>query len=152
MPSLHPLGHIKPSEKVLGRFRLPSASIPADCVLEIKLRYHLLSDPETITEKVVSVDMPIITPFHCTFDFSPRVHPDDWPDFFSIDNDLFDRDGTETTKVSQEQGIKQRWCLTTNILGVGEDTLTIERWELPLQNVSGGVCKASSIEHKPLGK
>jgi hypothetical protein len=121
-------------------------------VLEIKLRYHLLSDPETLTEKVVSVDMPIITPFNCTFDFSPRVHPDAWPDFFSIDDDLFDRCGTEAAKKSQGQGIKQQWCLTTNILGVGEDTLTIERWELPLQNVSGGECKASSIEHKPLGK
>jgi len=151
LASLHPLGNMKPSEHVTRYFTFSSAAIPADCVLEIKLQYNLVSDPETPTEKVVSVEMPIITPFHCTFDFSPRVHPDVWPDYFSIDDELFDDVGREDGKKPLSQGIIQRWCLTTTILGVGKDDITLERWELPLQHVAGAAaCNISLAEQKPM--
>jgi hypothetical protein len=146
-PSLHALGNMKPSERITRNFNFPSASIPADCSLEIKLRYNLLSDPETITEKVVSVDMPIIAPFHCTYDFSPRVHHGAWPDYFTLSDELFNG----STEKPQPQGIVQRWCLTANVQGVARDDITIEGWELPLQQVAGAAeCNVTATPQRPI--
>ena len=149
--SLHSLGNLKPSECVNRCFKFASANVPADCTLEIRLRYNLVSDPETPTEKVVSVEMPIISPFHCTFDFSPRVHPDIWPDYFSLEDGLFDAVGKEDGEKPPSQGIIQRWCLTTSILSVGKDDIMLEGWELPVQQVAGAAeCKISPSKRVPL--
>lgn len=150
--SLHPLGNMKPSERVVRFFKFASATVPADCTLEMRLRYNLVSDPETPTEKIVSVEVPITSPFHCTFDFSPRVHPDIWPDYFSFEDGSFDAVGKDDgEKKPPSQGIIQRWCLTTSILSVGKDDITLEGWELPVQQVAGvAECEILPSKQDPL--
>lgn len=153
-PSLYSLGTVKPSESTTRYFTFPSSVIPADCVLEIKLRYTLVSDPETTTEKVVLADMPIIAPFVCNYDFSPRVHPGAWPDYFSLDDELFNAVGKEEPagKKLSPQGIIQRWCLTASVLGMGDD-IVLEGWELPLEQLAGAAeCNITTTPQKPTGK
>ncbi|KAA8895445.1 Gryzun, putative trafficking through golgi-domain-containing protein [Sphaerosporella brunnea] len=140
LPSLHPLGSLKPSEHTTQYFTFASPRIPAECTLSIKLRYTLISDRETTTEKVVSVDMPITAPFHITYDFSPRVHHGPWSDYFTIPSDA-----------SKPQGIVQRWCLTANVQGLTIDDITIEGWDLSLQAVAGAAeCKISTQARKAI--
>jgi len=144
--SLHSLGNMKPNQHITRYFTFPSASEPADCTLEVKLRYNLVSDPETPTEKIVMVDMSVVSPFHCTFDFSPRVRHDTWPDYFSLDNELFASDAVKESV--KPQGIMQRWCLTATVQSVGKDDITIEGWELPLQQVAGAAGCDISLENQ----
>jgi hypothetical protein len=110
--------------------------MPADCTVEVKLKYHLLSDPDTPIEKTVVVDMPIINPFAPTFDFSPRVHPARWPDYFALDKELFNAVKEEVS--DKTVGITQQWCLTASVLGVAEDGIIIEGWDLVTEGVGPG--------------
>jgi len=149
--SLHSLGNMKPNQHITRYFAFPSASEPADCTLGIKLQYNLISDPETPTEKIVMVDMPIVSPFDCTFDFSPRVRHDVWPDFFSLGDEPSANEGADFKEDVKPQGIVQRWCLMAAVQGVGKDDITIEGWGLPLQQVAGSAgCEVSTGEQKAI--
>lgn len=80
--------------------------------------------------------MPVISPFRTSFDFSPRVHPERWPDYFSLpEQDIMSQEEIK----DQALGITQRWCLTVAIVGMGPGTVAIEGWELPILGVAGGV-------------
>lgn len=110
--------------------------MPADCAIEITAHYHLVSDPETPIAKPIVAEMPVISPFRTTFDFSPRVHPERWPDYFSLpEQDITLQEGSKERAL----GITQRWCLTVAIVGMGPETVEIEGWELPVLDVAGGV-------------
>lgn len=74
--------------------------------------------------------MPVINPFRTSFDFSPRVHPDPWPDYFSLPSDLAPQ---------CPLGITQRWALTVTIAAQGEGTLLLTEWALPVHAVAGGI-------------
>lgn len=133
--SLYPLGTLPPGASATRTFTFPSPSIPSDCGLEITAHYHLLSDPETPIAKPILADMPVISPFRTAFDFSPRVHPAPWPDYFSLTAlDLTPVDGKE-----RPLGITQRWCLTVSITGMGPGAVELESWELPVLGIAGGV-------------
>ncbi|KAI5780547.1 Gryzun, putative trafficking through golgi-domain-containing protein [Geopyxis carbonaria] len=149
--SAYNLGILVANSKSTLWFSFVSSSIPIDCTMEIKVQYHLLSDPETPIEKTATVDMPITNPFHPTFDFSPRVHPEPWSDYFSLSDDLFNKVNTNNENTPHMNGITQRWCLTTTVLAVGEDTIIVEGWELPMHTVEGGAdCSISAGEQKPM--
>lgn len=134
--SLYPLGAIPRGASVKRTFTFPSPSVPADCAIEITAHYHLVSDPETPIAKPIVAEMPVISPFRTTFDFSPRVHPERWPDYFSLpEQDITPEEGDKERAL----GITQRWCLTVGVVGMGPDTVEIEGWELPVLGVAGGV-------------
>lgn len=101
-------------------------------MIELTVHYHLVSDPDTPISKSVLAEVPIINPFSTAFDFSPRVHPDPWPDYFSLDEGA----GWEGGK--RVLGITQRWCLTVTLYGIGEGAVVVDDWELPIQNVESG--------------
>lgn len=134
--SLYPLGTVPSGASAKRTFTFPSPSVPADCAIEITAHYHLVSDPETPIAKPIVTEMPVISPFRTSFDFSPRVHPERWPDYFSLPEQ-----DTTSQEESKEQvlGITQRWCLTVAIVGMGPGTVEIEGWELPVLGVAGGV-------------
>lgn len=123
-----------PASHTLIPFSFQSSATPVDCTLEIVLRYHLVTDPETPIQKTVVAEMPIINPFHPTFDWSSHLHPEQWPDCFSISDEVFD---SVTPDVKPIIGITQRWALHAMMMNVGEDNLEITGWDLPVRTVSG---------------
>lgn len=133
---MYPLGTVPSGASAKRTFTFPSPSVPADCAIEITAHYHLVSDPETPIAKPIVTEMPVISPFRTSFDFSPRVHPERWPDYFSLPEQEI-----TSQEESKEQvlGITQRWCLTVAIVGMGPGTVEIEGWELPVLGVAGGV-------------
>lgn len=131
--SLHPLGKLSPSAPPTKcTISFPSPSIPADCAIEITAHYHLVSDPDTPIHKSVMAEMPIVNPFSTAFDFSPRVHPDPWPDYFSLE------EGTGWENGKRVLGITQRWCLTVTLSTTGGGAVVAENWELPIHAVESG--------------
>ncbi|KAG0640099.1 Gryzun, putative trafficking through golgi-domain-containing protein [Tuber brumale] len=128
-----PLGKLSPSTPPTKRtICFPSPSIPADCAIEITVHYHLISDPDTHIHKSVMAEMPIINPFSTTFDFSPRIHPDPWPDYFSLE------EGTGWENGKRVLGIIQQWCLTVTLYTTGGGVVVVENWELPIHAVESG--------------
>lgn len=137
--SIYKLGTLKPSTAITLPFTFQSSPTPIDCTLEISLRYHLVSDPETPIRKTMSVEMPIINPFHATIDWSVAVHPDPWPDCFSIPDETFDEVTGKGGDIKPVLGITHRWTFSAAVMNVGEDVVKLEGFELPIQVLSGNV-------------
>lgn len=137
--SVYKLGTLNPSTAITLPFTFQSSSTPIDCTLEISLRYHLVSDPETPIRKTMSVEMPIINPFHATIDWSVSVHPDPWPDCFSISDDVFDSVAEKGADSKPSIGITHRWTFSATVMNVGEDVVKLENFELPVKVLSGNV-------------
>ncbi|KAL7274169.1 hypothetical protein RUND412_002951 [Rhizina undulata] len=140
-PSLYPLGTLAPGQKITRTVVLPAPKIPADCTLEITANYCLVSDLDTRIIKSTAKDLIIVSPFQIAYDFSPRVHPEKWPGYFDIDDEVFDAVGKdeELGKAKRLMGLKQRWCLTARILNVGDGEIVLEGLELPVVAVGNGV-------------
>ncbi|KAI5839974.1 Gryzun, putative trafficking through golgi-domain-containing protein [Morchella snyderi] len=134
----YPLGALPPGASATRTFTFPSPAVPADCAIEITAHYHLVSDPETPISKPVVAEMPVINPFRTSFDFSPRVHPAPWPDYFSLPDD----------GGALPLGITQRWALTVTIAAQGEGTLHLTSWALPVHATAGGIV-ATVAAHGP---
>ncbi|PWW77011.1 hypothetical protein C7212DRAFT_357436 [Tuber magnatum] len=131
--SLYPLGKLSPSTPPTKRtICFPSPSRPADCAIEITAHYHLVSDPDTPIHKNIMAEMPIVNPFSTAFDFSPRVHPDPWPDYFSLE------EGTGWENGKRVLGITQQWCLTVTLCTTGGGAVVVENWQLPIHAVESG--------------
>ncbi|KAI9800372.1 MAG: hypothetical protein M1825_004142 [Sarcosagium campestre] len=135
------VGKLAASAKAATSFSIPASAFAVDYVLDVKVLYRLLSDPDTPVSKTVTVDIAVIGPFEANYDFSPRVHPDPWPSFFSISDDEEggddDNDGDGGKR--RASGIIQKWCLTTGIASFALEHLVIEDVRLPIVGINGGV-------------
>jgi hypothetical protein len=86
---------------------------PSDFTLNVVVKYTLESDTRTEIRKTLSIDIPIIQPFHTIFDILPRLgRESDMPDPFS----------EETLPLS----VSQRWLLTTSITRLGSEKLDLQ--------------------------
>ena len=91
-------------------FSAPPA--PADCTLNLITKYTLESDGMTEIRKTLSLDIPVIQPFHTTFDILPQIAKDGMPDLFS--------EGGHRLSVSQS------WLLMSSITKLGSDKLELQ--------------------------
>ena len=55
-----------------------------DHELEVTVSYRLQSDPDSVLEKTLVLDVAVIRPFEANYDFLPRLLREAWPSFFSI--------------------------------------------------------------------
>ncbi|KAF8473879.1 Gryzun, putative trafficking through golgi-domain-containing protein [Kalaharituber pfeilii] len=160
--SLYPLGTISTSSRVPTRFTFPVHTL-LDVAVEIAIHYHLLSDPETPIIKIVTLNIPVVSPFSIGHEWNPRVHPDKWPSYFSLSDDLFAPDAQAQPKPT---GLTQRWCLTTLITTVqtsqehmggtetegGRTALVVDEWELVVSDVGNGAhCSVLQAKSEGLG-
>lgn len=128
-------------------FKAPSE--PLGFTLEIKVLYHLLSDPSTPVSKILSVEIVFVNPFEANYDFLPRVHPDTWPSYFSMSHEPdTDPDAAAVTKQATT-GIAQAWQLVAKIVSFAAEDLIIHDTSLELHSVAGG---ATCAIHKPTGE
>ncbi|KAI9766085.1 MAG: hypothetical protein M1840_006792 [Geoglossum simile] len=139
----HVIGKLVPAAKTVETFSFHTSSVAADYILELRVLYHLLSDRDTPISKTLTVNLPVVGPFEANYDFSPRVHPDRWPTYFRME-DTVESDKDDGKGLSF--GIAQKWCLTARMASFATENLVIERVELPVLCVSGGV--ECSITHE----
>ncbi|KAJ5151832.1 hypothetical protein N7492_010127 [Penicillium capsulatum] len=104
--------------------------------LEISAIYHLVSDVQTPIIKTITVDLSFVRPFEANYDFLPDIHPQPWPNFFSVGDELVGDGSTATPG-----GLSQRWCLNSKAVSFALDALVIEKMSLNQLNLTGGaVC------------
>ncbi|KAH0545011.1 hypothetical protein FGG08_000937 [Glutinoglossum americanum] len=145
----HVIGKLVPSAKTVETFSFHTTSVTADYILELRVLYHLLSDLDTPISKTLTINLPVVGPFEANYDFSPRVHPDRWPTYFRI-GDVLEPENGDGKGPTTASGIAQKWCLTARMASFAVESLIIERVDLPVLGVNGGV--TCSIAHEDLDK
>lgn len=136
--SPRPLGKLTPTAKITEHVSFRGRSNTAEYMLEIKVLYRLMSNPDTPLSKTLASDILIVAPFEASYDFSPRRHPDRWPSFFRVEDD------TSSSEVSSDSatsacGITQEWYLTARITLSATDVLTIETMNISVVGINGEV-------------
>jgi hypothetical protein len=107
------IGKILPGAKRECTLIFNAPMEPSDFTLNVVVKYTLESDTRTEIRKTLSIDIPIIQPFHTTFDILPRLgRESDMPDPFS----------EERLPLS----VSQRWLLTTSITRLGSEKLDLQ--------------------------
>lgn len=109
---------------------------PAKYSLEISAVYHLVSDVQTPIIKTITVGLEFIRPFEANYEFLPRIHPQAWPNFFAVDEEMAGDDSS-----SKPSGLIQRWCLNSKVVSFALEPLVIDRVSLKLLSLgAGAVC------------
>ena len=138
------IGDLAPMANRRHTLRIQGSSIAAEYILEVKARYHVLSDPETPIIKAFSSKIAIVMPFEANHSFSPMIHSEPWPSYFNAD----DLDGTSKIDASEQKvakGLTQRWSLASEIVSLANVTLMIESAELQVVEIhEGAICSISS--------
>ena len=144
VPLATSLGKLSPLEVQTHKISLQAVLHAAQYGLEVKARYHLLSDPETPISKTLITSVVFIRPFEANYDFLPRVLPGPWPNYFDIDGEIkFHNNGAnEDPKAA---GLSQRWLLTARIASFAAEPMRLEGIELRVLDISDRtVCTINS--------
>ncbi|KAI9735233.1 MAG: hypothetical protein M1834_001823 [Cirrosporium novae-zelandiae] len=135
------LGQLSVSTRIANILSLSSIIQPTDYVLSLSVDYHLLSDPTTPLTKTITADLAFTNPFSLTYDFSQRLHPSPWPDYFSLPSD----DGKGLTDLIQ------RWAFEPTITSQANEPLLITSLELQALETSPNI-SCSILSHTPLSE
>src|SRR5277367_3369661 len=108
------VGKIKQGERLQRTLMFNAPSAPSDCTLNLVIKYTLESDEMTQIQKAISLDIPVIQPFHATFDILPRIAKDGgMPDPF--------------TEGGYSLGVAQSWLLMSTITRLGSEKLQLQQ-------------------------
>ncbi|KAI9881024.1 MAG: hypothetical protein M1830_008906 [Pleopsidium flavum] len=131
------IGRLAPAATSAETVSFRAKSNPARFVLEIKILYHLASEPHIPMSRIVTSDLIFMGPFEANYDFSPRLHTDQWPSFFWLEDEL--TPGLENSLVKSADGIAQTWCLTARPASFATELLTIEAMDVSVLEINGGI-------------
>ena len=107
------VGKIKRGERLQRTLIFNAPSKPSDCTLNLVMTYNLESDGKTQIQKAMSVDIPVIQPFHATFDILPRIAKDGgMPDPFGEGGYRLD--------------VSQSWLLISSITRLGSEKVQLK--------------------------
>ncbi|KAK7555039.1 Gryzun, putative trafficking through golgi-domain-containing protein [Phyllosticta citricarpa] len=113
--------------------------------LEVKVVYHVLSDPDVPISKIMAGELVFIDPFEATYDFAPQVHPDPWPSFFCVD-DAQKLEPPNEMSPTQAFGLASRYLLKARIGSYAEEDLIIVDADLAVHSVHGGaMCSVAKV-------
>lgn len=147
-------GNIDSSSKSIGNvaamanpkhtLRIQGSPVAADYVLEVKARYHVLSDPETPIIKNFSTKIAIVTPFEANHSFLPMIHSEPWPSYFNADY-LDENTRTDANEQEVAKGLTQQWSLTSRIASLANVSLMVQSVEPQVVEIhEGAICSISS--------
>ncbi|RFU35407.1 hypothetical protein B7463_g999, partial [Scytalidium lignicola] len=144
------LGTIPASKSTIVEISIPAMDLAAVFEVATKAAYRLVSDVETPVSCSTSIQLSIINPFEANYDFSPRIHPDLWPSFFSHeDTEDFTVGGHGAEYAT---GLAQKWCLTTRYASFASETLVVEEVDVEILGMNGGIhCNTKEISEIPDG-
>jgi len=121
----HSLPALEPGESCIRTATFTAPSNSTDIVIEAKLHYFLLSDPDVPLSKIYTANLKIDSAFEANYEFGPSIHGDLWPSFFSIDKAI--------------PGLSQRWSLTTNLASFAAEEVLIKKVNLEMLKVPKGL-------------
>ena len=129
------LGLLEPSQMKKHQIAFHAGPEPAEYVLEVKVRYYLVCDPDTPILKKFETDIAFLRPFEPEFDLAAMVYPSPWPSFFHVDTINLDHD-RETRNGEVAGGLKQLWRLTVKLTSSSNQVLLIKDVRLSLSECS----------------
>lgn len=138
------IGNLTPTANRKHMLHIQGSPVAADYILEVKARYHVLSDPETPIIKSFSAKIAVVTPFEGNHSFLPVVDPEPWPSYFNAD-DLDEISKADAGEQEVAKGLTQRWSLTSTIASSADIPLIIESVKPEVVEILGGaICSISS--------
>ncbi|CAD6447633.1 102290b1-78cb-4f6d-9bf2-c219cdeaf64d [Sclerotinia trifoliorum] len=145
------LGTIASGSSVTVEILISSIDIPAVYDLNLKASYNLVTDLETPISQAMSAQLSILNPFEANYDFSPRIHPDPWPSFFTHEESLeIGQDGHDYDR--EAFGLAQKWCLTTRFASFATEDIIVEDVDVEILGVQGGIkCSTKRLTTIPEG-
>ncbi|KAH8598801.1 Gryzun, putative trafficking through golgi-domain-containing protein [Bisporella sp. PMI_857] len=130
------IGNIASTASSIVQMLIPPLSVPAVYDLTTKVSYRLVSDLETPVYKSGSMQLTVINPFEANYDFSPRIHPDPWPSYFSHD----EVDEAESdTEIPKLHGLAQKWRLMSRYFSFATEDLIVEDLDLDVIETQGAI-------------
>ena len=107
-----------------------------DHELEVTVSYRLQSDPDSVLEKTLVLDVVVIRPFEANYDFLPRLLREAWPSFFSMPENA--------AMSSMPLGLKQQYLVTAGLFSFASEPIIIEAILLTTSRITGGAIATSS--------
>jgi len=132
------LGTVESSGKVGVQVHLDEAPQPASLEFNLRVSYHLASDPGTRILQKESFTIAIVSPFEANYEMVPRLHKDPWPSLFDPDTiqDLSDDDKDESVRPAL--GLAQRWCLMCHYASFATEELRVVGLDAQIVSCSPG--------------
>ena len=147
------VGRINPASDETQQILVKAISEPREYVIEVRARYHLLSDPETPISKFTSAHIRIEAPFEISYDFVPMIDDKSWPNYFEVDEHDEDSGTTANEEKQSAEGISQKWLLTSRLYSLANIPVSIQNVEprvLEVQEAASCNIVAASEDHSRL--
>ncbi|EXJ82063.1 hypothetical protein A1O1_08132 [Capronia coronata CBS 617.96] len=109
---------------------ITDTAIAVDHEVEIVARYSLVSEPETVLTKTLTVDVGVIRPFEANYDFLPRLDPDPWPSFFDAP--------PPDAESASAQGLRHKYSVAASVCSFATEPVVIEAILLTATQIVGG--------------
>jgi len=142
-----PIGAMPASKCLTHRLAFTAPSEFSSYTLTVTAVYRLASssDADPPVSKTLTLEVPFVSPFEANYDFAPRLHAEDYPDFFSLPEPPVDSENDN----QPAQGIEQRWCLISRIASFASnaEALVIESTLVVVNKVTGNVKCAPDDGH-----
>ena len=137
------IGNLAPTVNRKRTLCIQGSPIAAHYTLEINARYHVLSDPETLIIKSLSIKVAVELPFEANHSFLPMMNSEPWPSYFNTDDLEQDFNGTGEREIAT--GLTQRWLLASRVTSLADVPLMIESVELKVVEIhEGAICSISA--------
>lgn len=143
------VGRIASSESYKAVLVIDPAKVPTVYDLQIKVLYHLESDPATPIMQALPVTLNIVNAFEANYDLVPRLHTDAWPSLFDPEGvqEVTDKEHTGTVTA---KGFAQKWCLKCHYASFAEQNIQVLGMEAKvLSSVGGAQCNVVQSPEVP---
>lgn len=141
----HQIGKLDPMVTAHESFSFYSWSQPMEYILEVKVLYHQVSEPEVPISKILTETLSMIAPFGASYSFSPRVHPAPWPNNSQSQEEM--NTAENNTSNDTPRGIIQRWSLAADLACLAAEKLVIEKVELEVVTINDEVICSIVEDH-----
>jgi hypothetical protein len=133
------VGNLAPTESASMTLLMDNTLDALDHELEIVVKYHVASDPETPLIRVSAFKLPFMRPFEANYSFSARYDEDTWPNFFRAPD----------PNEGPANGLKQEYYVTASLYSFASGELQIDSATLVVhRSVGGAVCSTSPGRRK----
>ncbi|KAL1306723.1 hypothetical protein AAFC00_005389 [Neodothiora populina] len=128
------IGSLAATKSVTHHIEIQPPAEPSSYTLSIAATYRLAASAPTEPPltKTANLDLAFVSPFEANYEFTPRLHNEDYPSFFSSPSaPTSDSDGKRIP-----EGVKQKWALTSRVASFASEALIIESTSVVVNKVS----------------
>ncbi|KAF2211437.1 hypothetical protein CERZMDRAFT_59824 [Cercospora zeae-maydis SCOH1-5] len=119
------ISELAASSSITKELLLQAPTEASSIALTLEVQYALTSDLDTTLSKAVTFDLSFVPAFEAKFAFSPRLHPEPWPSYFS------------NAAADTPTGIKQQWGFGAQLSSLTDQDVLLRTLELVIHEVQG---------------